>query len=442
MLKRAFLFLYCLWRARHPKKFNSREELERWQHEMIVKHLQIILPKSWYYRSLYTGLPFDEWSRFPIIQKQEMMSNFDDLNTLGIHKEEAFAIALEAERSRNFDPKVNGATIGLSSGTSGNRGLFLVTDEETASWAGYILGKVMPGSLFEHHKVAFFLRANSNLYTTVSKGRIQFCFFDLQKDISENMKQLADFDPTILVAPPSMLRYIATKQERGQLKLHPQKILSVAEVLDPLDEAHIRRTFNQVIHQVYQCTEGFLATTCAYGTLHVNEDLVVIQKDYLDESKSRFSPIITDFSRKAQPIIRYRLNDILVEKKSACPCGSLFTAIEAIEGRCDDLFYLPSSKVRERLIPVFPDFIRRAVIASSSLLEQYIVVQDSPLEMTIYLDAPEQVESLVRASIESMCTELGTAIPTIRFNPYNHVPTDKKLRRVERRFPINDDQVV
>lgn len=370
------------------------------------------------------------------------MAHFDELNTLGIRKEEAFAVALEAESSRNFSPKINGATIGLSSGTSGNRGLFLVTDDEKASWAGYILGKTLPGSLFEKHRVAFFLRANSNLYTTVNKGNIQFRFFDLQKELAENIEELVAFEPTILVAPPSMLRYIATKVNKDHLKLQPVKILSVAEVLDPLDETYIQGAFNQIIHQVYQCTEGFLATTCKYGTLHLNEDLVVIQKDYLDTKQTRFQPIITDFSRKAQPIIRYRLNDILVEKKTACTCGSLFTAIEAIEGRCDDLFYIPSAHRDDRLIPVFPDFIRRAVITSSPLIVQYIVIQNSPTEITISIDSKDQVEELIRGSLEMMLSELGTIMPTIRFTPYSHVPTDKKLRRVERRFPIDEDQVV
>nr|MBT2175989.1 CoF synthetase [Streptococcus mitis] len=93
-------------------------------------------------------------------------------------------------------------------------------------------------------------------------------------------------------------------------------------------------TFKQTVHQVYQCTEGFLATTCKQGTLHINEDLVHIEKEYLDQEKGIFVPIITDFMRKTQPIIRYRLNDILIEKKTPCSCGSPFLALERIDGRC------------------------------------------------------------------------------------------------------------
>ncbi|MFW2308254.1 adenylate synthase, partial [Aliarcobacter butzleri] len=73
------------------------------------------------------------------------------------------------------------------------------------------------------------------------------------------------------------------------------------------------------------------------GNLHLNEDIVYIEKDWIDEKSGRFSPIITDFNRKSQPIIRYKLDDILILEKQSCPCGCVFTRIKKIEGRCDDI---------------------------------------------------------------------------------------------------------
>lgn len=100
-----------------------------------------------------------------------------------------------------------------------------------------------------------------------------------------------------------------------------KKIISVAEVLEDIDREFISTIFQQTVHQIYQCTEGFLATTCKHGTLHINEDLVHIEKEYLDQERGIFVPIITDFMRKTQPIIRYRLNDILIEKKQHAPAA-------------------------------------------------------------------------------------------------------------------------
>jgi len=65
--------------------------------------------------------------------------------------------------------------------------------------------------------------------------------------------------------------------------------------------------------------------------MHLNEDILIFQREYIDKSTGRFMLIITDFRRTAQPIIRDRLNDILLENTEPCQCGSLFRRIEKIE---------------------------------------------------------------------------------------------------------------
>ncbi|MGQ0518311.1 hypothetical protein ACT453_53285, partial [Bacillus sp. D-CC] len=42
--------------------------------------------------------------------------------------------------------------------------------------------------------------------------------------------QLNEINPSILVAPPSMLRKIAQWQQEGIIAIFPQKVISVAEV--------------------------------------------------------------------------------------------------------------------------------------------------------------------------------------------------------------------
>lgn len=445
-MNKMILFLKYYFKTRYRKKFNTREELEQWQNEEVIKFLSKTIPKSPFYQELHQGFTYRDWKEYPIIDKKIMMDNFDRLNTKKIRKEDAFRVALKAEESRDFSPTINGITIGLSSGTSGSRGLFLVSEEERVMWAGTILAKLLPGSLLSKQKIAFFLRANSNLYNTLNAGKISFKFFDLLDTLESHVQELNDFQPTIIVAPPSMLRYLATKQGHKELRIQPTKILSVAEVLDLLDETYIAEQFNQKVHQVYQCTEGFLATTCEHGTLHLNEDLLVIQKEYLDKGLGKFSPIITDFSRTAQPIIRYRLNDILTEKKEKCSCGSVFTAIESIEGRCDDLFYFPSY-MDGKHTTVFPDFMRRSIIAASTEIEEYIVKQTQLNEMEVSLQLKNsatrnQVEENVEMEIKKLCHRLNCHAPKMNFTVYNHKPSDKKLRRIERLCKIDDHSII
>ncbi|MCX7747685.1 MAG: adenylate cyclase [Clostridia bacterium] len=437
-MNRVGTFLKHYWMARHLR-FNSREELERYQKKRILKFLREIIGKSEFYRSSLKDEGNIGLDKFPILDKQIMMDNFDNLNTLGIKKDEAFHLALKSEEERDFTPKINGVTVGLSSGTSGNRGLFLVSDHERMAWAGSIIGKVLPSSLFfgKKQKIAFFLRANSNLYTTLNSIKISFKFFDLLEDMDSHIEELNYFKPTILVAPPSMLRMLAKAQTESLLSIHPVKIVSVAEVLDFIDKRYIEKIFNQTVHQVYQCTEGFLGYTCCHGTLHLNEDAVFIEKEYIDKELGKFVPIITDFNRRTQPMIRYRLNDILTVRAEPCECGSLLTPLEFIEGRCDDLFYFEGVK-EKRLIPVFPDFLRRAVITASDSIEEYVVIQEDLGLIKICLAGGnmEGVREKVEKNISDLLVKLGLRPVKIVFIHNIHLEKGRKLRRIERRFKV------
>ncbi|WP_062104354.1 F390 synthetase-related protein [Bacillus niameyensis] len=418
---------------KHFRHFKTREQLKKYQEKMMKKHLQFVLQHSVFYRDYYgtdNVAEIADWRKLPTIDKTLMMDQFSQLNTVGLDKDQAFSVAMKAEEKRDFSPTIKGITIGLSSGTSGNRGLFIVSPEERERWAGVILAKLLPGSILEKQRIAFFLRANSNLYTTTQSKRIEFTFYDLLDSFHDHVLRLNDFQPSILVAPPSVLRFLAKASLEGRLKCSPQKIISVAEVLDPLDEKFIGEVFKQKVHQVYQCTEGFLGCTCEHGTIHLNEDLLIVEREYIGDRQ--FMPIISDFSRKSQPIIRYRLNDILTEKQEPCPCGSPALALEKIEGRSDDIFYFYKG---EEKIPLFPDFIRRAVITASEEIEEYRVIQSAidVIELQIKWKEKKEEERL-RDSFKDVFQKFGVKVPYIEFKDYDFRPGVQKLRRVERRF--------
>lgn len=422
------------------RRFHTRESLETWQNQKVINHLQGVLEKSKYYRQLYQGLHLDNWRHFPVICKKEMMDNFDTLNTCGISHKEAFNVALQAEETRLFNSNIGDVAIGLSSGTSGNRGLFLVSPSERFSWAGAILAKLLPNFILYPQRIAFFMRANSSLYTSLKSQIIKFQFYDLFIPIDEHIEQLNNQNPTILVAPPSLLRQLGIRHD--QLTIKPKRIISIAEVLEPIDEDFISKKFKQKIHQVYQATEGFLAHTCANGTLHLNEDLLVIQKEMIDDCDGLFYPIITDFHRFSQPIIRYKLNDILREKKDKCPCGSVFTAIESIEGRSDDLFYFSKKNSTHELKAIYPDFVRRAVLFADSSIEEYRVVQKSLKTIEVALKAPSKdlidIQQNILKRFSDLFEEQCVIAPHISFCEFQPPQVGKKLRRIERQFRVEE----
>lgn len=229
------IFWYYL-KTKYLQQFRSRQELLAWQDKKVRHFLKEILQKSQFYRDYYQGLDIYNWQQFPIVDKSVMMANFDSLNTVGIKKSAAFAVALEGEKTRNFSSTLRNFTVGISSGTSGNRGLFIVSRQERQAWVGIILAKALHQSIFTKQRLAFFLRANSKLYETVKSKRLNFEYFDLINSLEGNIKRLNQYSPTILVAPAFMLRLLAEAQTLGNLNITPNKIVSVAEVLEPLDE--------------------------------------------------------------------------------------------------------------------------------------------------------------------------------------------------------------
>ena len=76
-----------------------------------------------------------------------------------------------------------------------------------------------------------------------------------------------------------MLRKIAYWQQEGLITICPKKIISVAEVLEDIDRDFISATFKQTVHQSLPMYRRFSCYNLQAGTLHINEDLVHIEKN-------------------------------------------------------------------------------------------------------------------------------------------------------------------
>lgn len=407
--------LSILWHFMWVRSFTDKKKLEQHQ-QRALQRLFKRLNSRFYPKGQHLA-------DFDIINKTIFMENFEAINSLGIGHDEAFAIGLRAERSRNFSPKLGQVTVGLSSGTSGRHGVFLASESETARWAGYILRRMLPKPWLQQHKIAFFLRANSNLYESVRSQRIQFSFYDLQQPLALHVAMLNQTQPTILIAPAGVLKKLIFE---SSLAIKPQKVISVAEVLEDSDRELIEAYFGQTLHQIYQCTEGFLAHSCSHGNLHLNEDIVYIEKEFIDEKTGRFVPIVTDFHRSTQPVIRYRLDDVLIEDQTPCPCGSAFTRIKKVEGRCDDIFQMERLDGEPYLL--FPDFVRHSVMSIPCQLNEYTVIKQGQ-ELLIHLQ-PLSAQTEVERALQQMYATHGLKSLIHHYLPYSERPLDRKRRRV------------
>ncbi|MDA8616468.1 hypothetical protein N9L27_06560 [Candidatus Poseidoniales archaeon] len=414
-----------------PKKFKSRRQIEKAQHAGMKKHVKFIRKKSPFYARHWDGLSDDQWAEFPLIDKSVMMENLGDLLTVRLDVEQATKLAKKAEQSRDFSSKIGPYSIGFSSGTSGSRGMHFVSEKEQASWAGFMLSRGLDDSILSRQKIGLILRANSNTFESIGSKRIKFKFYDLMKPLEEIHQMILQDDLDILIGPPSVLRYLA--DVKSPLKVN--KLVSAAEVLDEIDRRHIEQHFGQIAHQFYSSTEGEIAATCEFGTLHLNEGIMVIQKEWVDEEKGWYHPIISDFKRSTQPIIRYRLNDILVASKQPCKCGDARESIDSIMGRQDDIFLLKKRNGGE-YEQIVPDFIRRAVMQMHPDITAYRAIQRSADEIEVQL-LPEDLEQVSLEGFDLVWQQKNVETPKIIITKYEHKPSATKLRRIQREFTIS-----
>lgn len=413
------------WRARYGKGFASREAIARHQQQAFAHLRRHIMPRSPFYKD-FADQPYENW---PMMNKALMMEHFTDINTAGITKEDALDIALTSEQMRDFAPMIGQVAVGLSTGTSGQRGLFASNKRERALWAALMLGRFSP-SFLRSQRVCLFLRANNMLYERLGNALISFEFYDLLQAFDLHLPRLNKQNPTVLIAPAQILRLLAHAQNDGAIDIQPRCIISVAEVLSPEDEVAITDVFGVEVDQVYQCTEGVLGMTCRAGSLHLNEAYVHIERDIVDEASGAFAPIITDLTRETQPVLKYRLDDILIPDGEPCPCGCASLRLKRIEGRCDDILYWQKHDGGLQMIP--SDLIRQAVATSQCEIRDYRAVQHGQHLLKIWLDTDDFALACqyVEQNLLMEAAKLNTQLPELNFHQGITSHLDQKRRRV------------
>ncbi len=408
--------------TRYGRGFASRDEIEAHHDAAFRRFRAKVMPRSPFYRDM-TGLPL---AQLPRMNKARLMEEFSAINTCGIDRDQAMQIALRAETSRDFNPLIGGISVGLSTGTSGQRGLFLATPGERRLWAAIMLGRYWP-QLWRRQRVAFFMRADNALYRSMSNLLVRFEFFDLLAPFDEHLSRLAALDPTVLVAPAQVLAALARQHIAGRIALSPQRIISVAETLSPDDATLIRHAFGIGADQVYQATEGVLAMTCPQGQLHLNERWLRIDRDVIDPATGAFCPIIHDFTRESLPILNYRLDDVLIPDPTPCACGCASQRIARIEGREDDILWWDSAQ-GPRLIT--SEAIRTTIACLPQKLRDYGIVQRGKA-LHIWLDDAEAgAENALRDQLLNLGSRLKCRPPEFVFHTGSPPEIGAKRRRI------------
>lgn len=408
-------FAETRWRA---LVLRTRADLEAYQQRRIQKWLAEAVPTVGFYRQRRLGGLED----LPLVAKSDLMADFSAFNRLGLTTEHAWAHF----RAGTAPP---GHFVGASTGTSGNRGLYLISDRERARWLGTMLAKLLPRFPLERARVAVILPQNAALYRQPGRGgRLALRFFDLHEGFASLPARLMEYGPDTLVGPPKVLRFLA---EMG-LPKGVTRLYSGAEVLDAVDRQRIEEGFGRPLHEIYMATEGLLATTCREGRLHLAEDVMHFDMQDGPPGSGLVAPVISDFSRSTQIMARYRLNDLLQLSRQACPCGSPLRVVDAVVGRDDDCLLLPAL-TGAGAVTLTPDVLRNTILNAAPTADDFRCEQVSAHGLHIRLpeNLGEEETQAVRRAVEGLLA-LNGAYARIDLRREAIAPPIEKLRRVHR----------
>ncbi|HBP37794.1 MAG TPA: hypothetical protein DD640_03475 [Clostridiales bacterium] len=375
----------------HFCRFSERQ-IQRYHQRAVLRLLAMVRRKSPFYRELYAGrevrgLP--DYRGLPTISKSLMMAHFDRLNTAGLKLDEVLRFALAKEMAHDYlGYYQNRYVVGLSSGTSGNKGIYVTDRRLTQRLPGVFLARGGIRLRDLPVRILFILRVFSQGFADINAPLIQLRYLP---SMTESEKIIAVWNETrsnILMAPPSLLRQLLPYA--GQINRPPRRIITYAEVLEPEEKSRISAAFRAPVVEIYQASEGQIASPCRCGSLHINEDLVYVELLAADGRTPVTQPgervarmLVTNLVNTAQPLLRYEMNDI-IELGGPCPCGSHFRVIGRIIGRNDDVLHIRT--LAGGLRAVYPDLVSRWIITTDDRIREFSVEQDADDHLAITLD--------------------------------------------------------
>lgn len=270
-------------------------------------------------------------AELPVLDVADETEAFDDLNTVGLSRREVEAALRGAHASRAPRVELGDYVVRATAGG------FVVSDaQERALHVGALLARVLPTPLFASRpdRIAVLSRAPRilpKLAELLGPDRLRCLGVPRSEPLAVQLRRLRDLAPTVVVGTVDRLRTIAARwgSEGPQRPVH--RVVSVTEGLRADDAEELVAGFAVArVHRVYRADEGLYGQTCAHGRLHLNEDLVVVERAWVDRAARTFQPIVTDLFRTTFPRIRTRLHDVLTEVRGPCPCGSPLRAVERV----------------------------------------------------------------------------------------------------------------
>ncbi len=242
--------------------------------------------------------------------------------------------------------------------------------------------------------------------------------------------------PEVIDGYPSAIALLARWSLAEHFELpQPKMIITSAETLLPEDVAVMEQAFRARVYDQYAATEATTFwCTCRFGVMHVNEEAAVCE--FLD-ADGHSAPagqaariVTTNLYGSPMRLIRYDTGDMAtLSDRRQCECGSNSRQIESIEGRREDVLFVPDRGAIGRLDPTFKGL---------SAIVECQIEQVSLSELVVrYVPAPDFSPGILQQLESNLREKVGRTI-AITFQEFQQIPrgANGKLRAVVRNSSV------
>jgi phenylacetate-coenzyme A ligase PaaK-like adenylate-forming protein len=232
------------------------------------------------------------------------------------------------------------------------------------------------------------------------------------------VEALNKYGPEVLGGYPSVISLLAEEQLQGRLAIAPRVVLTTSEVLTDDARARIESVWTKPVEGYFSTEVGVIAAgSLDYVGMHVCEEAIV---EVVDDDGSPVSPgapgskvLLTNLVNYAQPLIRYELSDAVVLAGGPDPSGRPYDRILRIDGRSDDVLYLPGAD--GRTVAVHPYRVRAPFVKLLDVLHYQVVQRAEGLLVRIVVrdSAPRDLPDHVQATVAAALAGGGAEAPVV-----------------------------
>jgi phenylacetate-CoA ligase len=404
----------------------SRGQLQKHRRERLGSVLRHAVERSPYYRDVLgpAAVGSGELAELPTLTKTTVMNEFDRIVTesrITLDRVERYLAAAQPGASL-LDDYVAFAT----SGTTGERGVFVFDYEEFAMWVAACLRMFARAGVSPEMRLARIgapspLHITRQLFADLGAGRPDAPRLSVTTPVDEMVEALNDYRPEAIVTYASIASLLADEQLEGRLVIEPSVIAVGAEVLTPEIVERVRDAWGIEPVNVYASTEALVLASSSPrgGGLCISDDLVILEVvDADDRPVSAGAPghrvLLTSLVNRVMPLIRYELSDSVVLADPAEAAGLPYGLIESVGGRTSDILMLPARAGGE--VAVHPYVIHAPFVRLADVRQYQIVREQDGLLVRIVVrpaSAPDVAER-VRAAVVGGIEAAGALAPSVR----------------------------